>query len=817
MHRSLVYGLVILAGLPAAALAQRPEVLVVFKDGATIKGKLVQKTDLLVDPGTGQSFIIPANGSFLYLDDDIRRIYFSPNHVQEAIRSKPGETRKDMIQIVKQRPSNRPRVILPGWAFEKFTEWNERWERTIAVNTGTGRGHLDITQRIIQLTPWHTYIMTLDYNWDPQFRTKELGPDFVLKLLREYYQNHKDKKDMKEQDKRIEIAKFMQQAGWYGHALSELEALIKENSEAREAAEPMIKQLHALRSNFLADDIERTHRIGQHEEAQARIESLYRDRMADLAGEKQKLSVQDLKNKYEAGKEKLQQAQQYLKELPMRLDAVSRPFWAVAAATILEELTFDTVSRLDTFLPFAQQHLRELDEKRKPAQTTEEVLALAVSGWMQGTTLAEPDVKNATKLFHARLMLQEYLKTDGSVAREKLVASFSREHNVSPEVMARVIRLMPPITPPEEVTAREPMRFDIDAPESPGGSYLVQAPPGYSPYRPYPVLMILHTSREKADSMLLRMRELAAHHGYLLVAPLWAKEAKGLRPSYNYSAREHALVLDSLRDLRRRFNVDSDRVFLFGWEDGGTMAFDIGLAHPDQFAGVAPMNGSVAKYAETCWTNAQYLPFYVIEGDFNGSNLKGTRLLQKNWMTSHYPYLYVEYKGRASEWYAEELLSMMDWMNRKKRHHPARELGRYHTAGGQDEGFRTLRETDNKFYFLSTDSIDPRYLNDASTWQKFVRPASLQANIAIGNEGGVKEARIWNQINVRTTGVKQVTVWLAPNMIDFAKPVMVRVNGTQYGQARVYPPSLSTMLDEFYYSSDRQRLFFGKIPIKVGS
>ena len=46
------------------------------------------------------------------------------------------------------------------------------------------------------------------------------------------------------------------------------------------------------------------------------------------------------------------------------------------------------------------------------------------------------------------------------------------------------------------------------------------------------------------------------------------------------------MVIDTLRDLRRRFQVDSDRVFLFGWEQGADAALDIGMSHPDQFAGV---------------------------------------------------------------------------------------------------------------------------------------------------------------------------------------------------------------------------------------
>ena len=51
----------------------------------------------------------------------------------------------------------------------------------------------------------------------------------------------------------------------------------------------------------------------------------------------------------------------------------------------------------------------------------------------------------------------------------------------------------------------------------------------------------------------------AGRHGYIVIAPAWTLEHQS---AYRYSAREHAAVLDCLRDACRRFAIDSDRVFL---------------------------------------------------------------------------------------------------------------------------------------------------------------------------------------------------------------------------------------------------------------
>src|SRR5262249_28053358 len=140
--------------------------------------------------------------------------------------------------------------------------------------------------------------------------------------------------------------------------------------------------------------------------------------------------------------------------------------------------------------------------------------------------------------------------------------------------------------------------------------------PEYHHGRSYPVLILLHNSNEKAYDMLQRWSGPAAENGYILAAPLWLQ--KGLNMGYGFSEREHNTVLLALRDLRRRYSIDSDRVFLFGLGQGAMMAWDVGLSHPDLFAGVLPMSGSPEMFAERYWRNGQYVPFYVVSGDRSG-------------------------------------------------------------------------------------------------------------------------------------------------------------------------------------------------------
>ncbi len=79
--------------------------------------------------------------------------------------------------------------------------------------------------------------------------------------------------------------------------------------------------------------------------------------------------------------------------------------------------------------------------------------------------------------------------------------------------------------------------------------------------------------------------------------------------------------LNSLRDACRRFSIDTDRVYLSGYSMGGDAAWDIGLAHPDLWAGVIPISALADRYCTFYWENAKYVPFYVILGELDGAKL----------------------------------------------------------------------------------------------------------------------------------------------------------------------------------------------------
>ena len=51
-------------------------------------------------------------------------------------------------------------------------------------------------------------------------------------------------------------------------------------------------------------------------------------------------------------------------------------------------------------------------------------------------------------------------------------------------------------------------------------------------------------------------------------------------------------VFDSIEATGRRFHIAARRIFLAGFDCGGTMAFRVAMKHPERFAGVLSLGGA---------------------------------------------------------------------------------------------------------------------------------------------------------------------------------------------------------------------------------
>ena len=124
------------------------------------------------------------------------------------------------------------------------------------------------------------------------------------------------------------------------------------------------------------------------------------------------------------------------------------------------------------------------------------------------------------------------------------------------------------------------------------------APLHYETNYAYPLLVWLHGASDD-ESQLKRVMPLVSMRNYVAVAPRGPcrDDRVAGKPAFRWSqdlaewAIAEQRVFDALALAQARFNVSPRRVFLAGFDCGGTMAFRLAMDHPSSFAGVLSLCG----------------------------------------------------------------------------------------------------------------------------------------------------------------------------------------------------------------------------------
>ncbi len=254
---------------------------------------------------------------------------------------------------------------------------------------------------------------------------------------------------------------------------------------------------------------------------------------------------------------------------------------------------------------------------------TKRQFALAMSGYVVGHEVAVPEPEGGRDALEGRALVREYLVGEDPSGRSDQAAasraSSGRWHRTrlrrftisnSSRRSSSSCRRRGTIDAVE--TGKTIIHRVIEDENAEPTEYAVCLPPEYHPLRSYPALVVLH-SGDGPEAAIDEWSAEASRRGYILIAPEY--KLPGQTPDYRYTTSEHAAVELALRDARKRYAIDSDRVFVAGQLTGGNMAWDYGLAHPDLFAGVVVISGLPAKYVPRYLPHHERLPLYVVLGE----------------------------------------------------------------------------------------------------------------------------------------------------------------------------------------------------------
>jgi hypothetical protein len=826
----LAFGL----GLAAAPAAE----VVILKDGFALQGNVSKESTVIRDAPSGKLIPIPKDTGYDLIDDGAKVTVFSRHFRQLGEVNKEVKLRPDYRAYQRNIPGRKGNDPLPqGFALESTSPFDARWTRKIKVRVPPNSFEI-IEEQITHIDPYFTYLVSTTHNWRSAYRTSEFSPAEVRRMLLLH-------PDLAEPDgkpnaaKRVAVAKFMLDAGWLNVAKDDLEAIRRTFPDgmpeaAKEPFDKLVKEVEAAGVTLIIKEAELALGAGRYTYA-GEILNAIPEKLTDA---KQLDDLTKLKARLQGIQERHETGRRLLRAL---LDEVSgmgraRPAIGVcgglvgavwpgkelpspvsnlvdAGEKVYAELHPDTAQRIESFVSLAAQAERERLQGRDPTKKPDELLATVVSGWAMGKNGATPDPKQALKLWTAREAVMAYQRTEDMNSRNRVLNAFKASAAVSIDELAQIISLLPPAAP-ENLLFRTGTPVKGGMPpgvyrrttrptgEHPIGTpYFVKLPPEYHHGRAYPVIIALAAPNFDVEPLVAGLSVEADRNGYIVLAPDWTnKFASG----WKWDGDDHWYVTSVLQEAVKTFCVDNDRVFLLGIGEGANMALDVGLSHPDLFAGVLPICPIPKPNLFTeYWKNGQALPFYVVTGELaGGSTAELKKQLFDRWMNWGFPALMNVYKGRGVDWYSAEFPVMFDWMGRRKRG-TATSVLKLPDQSRKD--WQTMRTGDNRFYWLEVDEIEPKRLI-ANAKAASSSPAHIQGDIS-GD----------NVIRVNTFGIKKFSVLLTPELIDWAKPVRVSVNN---GAARdfkpqVIKPNMDLLLEDYRIRGDRRVLIWARLEFKV--
>eukprot|EP00913_Durusdinium_trenchii_P028475 g26703.t1 len=716
----------------------------------------------------------------ILLVDKVYKRYFVPHKHQVEKAVFTTDLAPDDTFRIKHRGGYRePGPSILG-TVRVLTPFSKFGRRTVLVKTS--RGNQKIVQGVTAISPQYVLVRGITHDWEFGVATSSIPADQIDAMIRQVT-------DQTKPGDRMAIARFYIAASMFPQADAELKSIARDFPDYKKKVEEVQFKLRQFQGTKIVAELRRRKAAGQHQLVYQSCKQFPRNDISAALRREVTMLLKD----YDDAKQRAEKAAMLLGELQSKLtDKDTIAAVAPMRSTVRDELNYETLPRLQAFLNLS------VDESLTP----KEKLALAYSGWIVGSANATKDLDLTIRMWNSRYLLSEYLRTVNTIQRRLLLEKLKAAEGISPVLLGRMIPYLPPVIETPGVTPGKPATITVAgrAGRTPI-RYSVLLPSGYRPYRSYPMIVALRPHERTCEAELewwggRDERTGQSHrHGYIVIAPEYAEGKTG---GYDYDTTAHAVVIESIRDARKRFRVDSDRVFLSGHGSGGDAAFDIGMSHPDLFAGVIPINGISDKYCRWYYTNTQHLPFYVVDGELARKSMQRNGREMNRMMYDplggKFDVIYCQYVGRGYESFYEEIESIFEWMGRLKRSKYISEINA-----------RVLRPSDDRFYWVRASGF-PAVVNNNNV---LVEGTKRTAPRAMPMQVRVARA---NRIMINS-GALHHTLWLTPDIIDFDQPVEVRKAGRRKFKG-VLKRDIEVLLEDLRVRGDREKPYWARLEIE---
>ncbi len=293
----------LVAGVGVALTAGAAEV-VILKDGFIIQGNVRKEVTSINDPASGKSFPIVKENGLEMVDEGPKVVIYSthakqPGEIGPEVKLRPeykAYTTKDGPRKGFEAPPLGQRTL-------NAPDFNAKWCRTLKVSDPNGFQLVD--QQITYLDPYFCYIWSSTHLWRLAYRTSEMDPLKIRKLLSTH-------PDLAEPDgkpdpaKRVAVARFMLDVGWLQYARDDLD-FIKQTFPngvppgVKPAYDELVKDIDTATAGLVVKEAELALHAGRYHYA-GEVLAAFPEKMADA---KQTARVTELMAEWKAAREPL--------------------------------------------------------------------------------------------------------------------------------------------------------------------------------------------------------------------------------------------------------------------------------------------------------------------------------------------------------------------------------------------------------------------------------------------------------------------------------------------------------------------------------
>lgn len=425
--------------------------------------------------------------------------------------------------------------------------------------------------------------------------------------------------------------------------------------------------------------------------------------------------------------------------------------------------------------------------------------------------------------------LTAYFQAPGTAERKEAFTQIEAASGGDVRKVAEALPMLQPWKPVDAAAALGPVPLEI--PFDIGGDAPVDCsillPRGYDPLQAHPLIISLHNELGVAVCATMPRQQLAelTDPPAVIIAPKRIPESSFFSP-----VEETAIIARWLVEVRRRYHIDEDRVYLLGAGTGGDAAWQWAFAHPREFAGLLvedayPRVPLAPQLLPMLFENLRSLPILSVwrkSADLPDATSapEGILVTRDTAVAAH---------NRA----------LADWAPGAGFAFTARELDSDLPPGGESLSADALRAFLSLRRSPASKSVSQLFRTVDQGRSAWLRPARGMGEVwthpqisvlpapnvdrddfvidVLKSKLGFLGGRIEGQtLTIEATHCERIEILLTDGLIDFAKPFRILCNGKLRFDG-VVQPRLATLLEHARQTCTFQHPVFARVAFNIDS